>query len=146
MYFLYKNVFQVSLRFTKTKTHFCAGTIIDTNWILTAAHCFTYIKRPEEVLVQYNSTQLNPIQPQYANVLDIKKHEGYNPTIAIHDIALLSLKAPINFKTNLRKVKLENNENFIYTNVTGLLLGWGLNAVIGLVICGLFIYFELRLR
>lgn len=64
--------------------------------------------------------------------MDIKKHEGYNPTIAIHDIALLRLKAPINITTNLRTVKLENNENLIYEHVAGLLLGWGLNAVIGL--------------
>lgn len=117
------------MRSVNTKGHFCAGTILDSKWILTAAHCFTFIKTPDKVLVQYNSTELNPSQPQYATVLDIIKHEGYNPTIAIHDIALVKLKNGINLKTNLKKVQLADNKNSKYEYLKMDLLGWGLNEV-----------------
>lgn len=29
-----------SLQSNKTKRHFCSGTVINSNWIITAAHCF----------------------------------------------------------------------------------------------------------
>ncbi|XP_065363303.1 chymotrypsin-like protease CTRL-1 [Calliphora vicina] len=124
---------QISLRLTKSKRHFCAGTIINTNWILTAAHCFTYIKRADEFLIQYNSTLLNPIQPQYAIASDVIQHEGYNPTITIHDIALIRLKDPINLTTNLREVQLDNGYNMSYETITGYLVGWGLNGTDGVL-------------
>ncbi|XP_046802004.1 serine protease 46 isoform X1 [Lucilia cuprina] len=125
------NLIIVSLRLKKSKKHFCAGTIIKNNLILTAAHCFTYVKKAEEFLIQYNSTLLNPIQPQYAVALDIIKHEGYNPTIAIHDIALVRLKESISLSTNLYKVKLADDYNASFENITGTLVGWGLNETNG---------------
>lgn len=81
-------------------------------------------------MVQYNSTQLNPKNPQYATVANIIKHEGYNPTITIHDIALVRLREPINLNTNLRKVDLPNINKQKYENTETFLLGWGLNKVL----------------
>lgn len=114
----------MSLSRNQTKSHFCAGTILNSRWILTAAHCFTFIKTLDEFIVQYNSTYLESNKSQFSSALRVIKHEGYNPTITIHDIALIKLKEPIDVQVIQLPYKINS-----YENVTATLLGWGLNAV-----------------
>ena len=73
----------MSLSRKQTKTHFCAGPILNSKWILAASHCFTFIKTLDEFIVQYNSTYLESNQSQFSSALWVIKHEGYNPTITI---------------------------------------------------------------
>ncbi|NP_001103843.2 hyaluronan-binding protein 2 precursor [Danio rerio] len=76
-----------------TFEHNCGGTLIDSCWILTAAHC---IDENDEVRVELGGVNLEKDDPdkQFVEVEKIIVHENYTETFdaLYNDIALLKLK------------------------------------------------------
>ncbi|XP_065368114.1 trypsin-like [Calliphora vicina] len=112
--------YQVSLQLNNG-FHFCGGSIISEDIIITAAHCMQRYK-PSEFKVRLGSTEYDNGGKLVA-VKGFKFHEGYNPKTMVNDVAVIKLAAPVRESANIRYVKL--SERTPATGTTAVVTGWG---------------------
>jgi secreted trypsin-like serine protease len=97
-----KRSFQVALLVAKyaenPRAFFCGGTLIDTNTVVTAAHCVDNGTTEESIAVLVNTQSLKK-GGQRVEVAKIFVHEGWNPSTSENDVAVLRLKTRVNAPT-----------------------------------------------
>lgn len=111
--------YQVSLQ--EGGYHFCGGSIIDNNWIITAAHCVVYNK-PEEISVLTGTQDLTQPGVSYY-VKRIYVHCNYDVPSMHNDIALLHLNSSITLNEKTQVIKLPTRP--LNDGDAVLLTGWG---------------------
>ncbi|XP_039541726.1 trypsin isoform X4 [Pimephales promelas] len=117
---------QASLHRISTASHFCGGSLINKDWVLSAAHCFRSITASNVKI--YLGRQLqsgsNPFELS-KTVTQIIPHPNYSPTTQNNDIALLQLSSSVTFSAYIRPVCLAAADSVFAAGTESWVSGWG---------------------
>jgi len=104
-------------------SHYCGGSIINQNWIVTAAHC------AQGNLIQYSVVagelvlNSNEGTEQTRGVTRIIEHPDYNSWTLDSDIALMRLDSPLSLNLYVRPVTLPSAQFEVAGDLV--VAGWG---------------------
>nr|XP_012148108.1 PREDICTED: chymotrypsin-2-like [Megachile rotundata] len=118
--------YQASLRFRNR--HFCGGSVLNTRWILTAAHCLSSFN-DTAVTVVLGTNALDKGGDEYQSEKVIV-HPRYSSALIRNDIGLIKVDKDIVFGDKVKPIALPN-ENFSKIDYPATLSGWGTTSYPG---------------
>ncbi|KAJ2760279.1 hypothetical protein IWQ57_006346, partial [Coemansia nantahalensis] len=106
---------------------YCGGSIIDTNWIITAAHC---IKKASvnQITVFIGQGDYELDMSKGTKIAAVHGHPQYNDQSMANDIALIKLQKPVAGK-NVAVIAIDNGSIADGEKLTA--LGWGYTSPSG---------------
>lgn len=116
--------YQVSLR-SAGNAHFCGGSIINTHWVLSAAHCTTG-RTTANTIVVVGTLLLNAGGERHPSS-QIINHPQYSSLTLANDVSVVRVATPFLFNGEVNAVALE--QNFVDSASNAQASGWGQTSV-----------------
>ncbi|MCH8557632.1 MAG: trypsin-like serine protease [Balneolia bacterium] len=110
---------------TASGSQYCGGTVIDAEWILTAAHCIG-----GSAFIRAGVTNKNDTSGQDRQAVEIINHPDYVSVTTGNDISLLRLGEPLdlsdpNVEAIWTSTEMHNALGFEDEDVISVITGWG---------------------
>lgn len=113
--------YQASLRMIRGYKHFCGGAIINSRWILTAAHCFIGGTKANNIYATVGATTL--YDGVHHNCSYVQQHPYFNLKTVSYDIALVCVRTPFTFNTLVQAIPLAST--YVVGGESAVVSGWG---------------------
>ncbi|KAL7864195.1 hypothetical protein AOLI_G00156150 [Acnodon oligacanthus] len=119
--------FQASLQYDRQ--HYCGGTLISLQWVVSAAHCWRPSNVIQVVLSEHNLAVEDGYEQVY-NVSRIVLNPTYNPKTYNGDIMLLKLSRPVLLNTYVQPAPLPDADAApLDSSMTCTVSGWGVTRI-----------------
>lgn len=125
-----------------SKEHFCGATLIDSDSVLTAAHCVDFISAAttpltlsyRDVRIVVGLTELDSTQGQVRKIqslTDISIHPRYDSRTSTYDAAVIDLNQPVQDIAPIRLATVVSKNRLERPGSSARIAGWGTTKIVG---------------
>jgi len=123
---------QVSLN--NNGRHFCGGSLINNEWVISAAHCFSGSIAGYTVLLGVHDRINQESWVIVRRVKNLINHPSWNSALIRNDASLLKLDSPVSYTDNILPICMPTDSSTINDHHAGETIhvtGWGSAAIGG---------------
>lgn len=116
---------QVQIRYNGG--HFCGASLLNNEWIVSAAHCFKGYSASSYSFRFGRHTKSGTSEPyeQVATAKNIYIHESYNSRTLVNDIAVIRISPSVSFTNQVSPICLPSDDNELAGGTPVHVTGWG---------------------